>query len=200
MGDIFRPYFTNCMETMTFTEEQLIRMMQGSPEERDEAFKYFFMDTDLERKIIFQITKLGGSEHDAQDAYQEGFKIFYRHLIKGNFEGRSTLSTYFTSICIRCWKDIQRKGFYKRTSLSDNNPLLEEEHTDTPEVQLISKERSNTLKKIIGLLGERCQKVIMMGHQGYSGEELSKLLGLSGEKNGPKNSLQMYEKVKRDAR
>ncbi|MCB0554904.1 MAG: sigma-70 family RNA polymerase sigma factor [Phaeodactylibacter sp.] len=164
-----------------YTDDQIAAMMQGSPEERDEAMKYFFTDPKLKNTVLNKIRSKGGTEHDAQDAFQEGFKVFHRHLLRGNYQGRSTLYTYFVGICIRCWLDGLKKSFYKKTTLTDDEPTLDEAYRHTPEVELISKERKSQLREILGLLGDRCRKAILMGYQGYSSEEIKKQLDLSGE-------------------
>ncbi|MCO6490749.1 MAG: sigma-70 family RNA polymerase sigma factor [Phaeodactylibacter sp.] len=164
-----------------YTDAQIVAMMQGNPGERDEAMKYFFTDPKLKNTVLKKILSKGGAEHDAQDAFQEGFKVFHRHLLRGNFQGRSSLSTYFIGICIRCWLDGRKKSFYQRTTLTDDEPTLDEEYRHTPEVELLSKERKSRLKALLSLLGIRCREVILLGFQNYSGEEIKDRLNLTGE-------------------
>lgn len=164
-----------------YTDAQIVAMMQGSPGERDEAMKYFFTDPKLRNTVLKRIMSKGGTEHDAEDAFQEGFKVFHRHLLRGSFQGRSSLHTYFVGICIRCWLDGLKKSFYQRTTLTDDEPALDEEYRHTPEVELLSKERRSQLRELLGLLGGRCREVILLGFQNYSGEEIKDRLNLSGE-------------------
>lgn len=164
-----------------YTDGQIVAMMQGNPGERDEAMKYFFTDPKLKNTVLKKILSKGGTEHDAQDAFQEGFKVFHRHLVHGNYQGRSTLYTYFIGICIRCWLDGLKKSFYKRTTLTDDEPTLDEEYRQTPEAELITQERKSQLREVLGLLGERCRKAILLGYQGYSSEEIKEQLGIPDE-------------------
>ena len=165
-----------------YTDDQLITMIQDGGEKREEALKYFFTDIHLEKTVIQKIRSKGGAEQDAWDAYQEGFRIFYRHILSGSFGGRSNLKTYFVGICIRCWLDGLKKSFYKRTTLTDEEPILDEEYRHTPEVELISKERKLTLRKIIALLGERCKQVILLKNEGYGDDEIKETLELPSHK------------------
>lgn len=171
-------------------------IQNGSEEERDKALKYFFTDPKLEHTIIQKIIRKGGKSYDAEDAYQEGFKIFYRHLVEGTFQGRSSLKTFFIGICIRCWLDGLQKSFYKRTSLTDEQPLLDEEYHHTPEVDLFSKERKSMLREILSLLGERCKDVILMGAQGYSSQEIAASLNLSNDLSVRKIRYRCMNKLK----
>jgi hypothetical protein len=36
----------------------------------------------------------------------------------------------------------------------------------------MSQERKSQLQKVLGLLGDRCKKVIMLGYEGYNSEEI----------------------------
>lgn len=164
-----------------YTDEQIVQMVQESPEKREEAMKYFFMDNRLKNTVIEKIKRKGGQEYDAEEAFQEGFKVFYKQLLFNKFQGRSSLRTFFVGICIRCWLDGLKKSFYQRTTFAGEEPILEEEYRNTPEVDLISQERKTQLREILGLLGDKCKKVILLGYQGYSGQEIKEQLQLAAD-------------------
>jgi DNA-directed RNA polymerase specialized sigma24 family protein len=84
-----------------YSDEQHLNMIRGSEQERAKALKAFFTDQQLRASVIRKIQQKGESANDAQDAFQEGFKAFYRHLLNGKFEGRSSLRTFKVGIYIR---------------------------------------------------------------------------------------------------
>mgnify|MGYP000630278777 CR=1 FL=1 len=130
-----------------YSDEQLLKMIRGSEQERANALKAFFTDQQLKATVIRKIQQKGGSANDAQDAFQEGFKAFYRHLLNGKFEGRSSLRTFFVGICFRCWLDGLKKSFYQRTTLTDKEETLDDEYEHTPETRMMSREQSWKLRR-----------------------------------------------------
>ncbi len=164
-----------------YTDDEIIGLMRGGKEDRNKAMKHFFTDLDLENEVVQKILTKGGQQADAKDAFQEGFKVFYRHLSQGNFQQRSNLKTYFIGICIRCWLDGLKKNFYKYTKLTADEPSLDAAYLHTPEVELMTKERKVQLQEVLKLLGERCKNVILLGFQGFSGNEIMKMLDLKDE-------------------
>lgn len=167
-----------------YTDAQIVAMMQGSREEQDKALEDFFSNPGHRNAVLKTIMGIGGTEHEAEDAFSKGIMIFWRHLRNGNFRGGSTLHTYFVGICKGCWLDGRKSSHFKRTTLTDDLPALDrerQERQDSPETALLSKEWNEQLQEILGLLGERCQKAILMKYQGYSSEEIKEQLGLSGE-------------------
>lgn len=179
-----------------YTDEQIVRMVQESPQKREDAMKYFFKDSRLKNTVIEKIKRKGGEEYDAEEAFQEGFKVFYKQLLFDKFQGRSSLRTYFVGICIRCWLDGLKKSFYKRTTFAGEEPSLDEEYQHTPEVDLIAKERKTQMREILGLLGDKCKKVILLGYQGYSGEEIKAQLQLAADELVRKVRYRCMSKLK----
>ncbi|WP_421947498.1 RNA polymerase sigma factor [Phaeodactylibacter xiamenensis] len=179
-----------------YSDEQLLKMIRGSEQERANALKAFFTDQQLRASVIRKIQQKGGSANDAQDAFQEGFKAFYRHLLNGKFEGRSSLRTFFVGICIRCWLDGLKKSFYQRTTLTDKEETLDDEYEHTPETRMMSRERKSQLQKVLALLGDRCKKVIMMGYEGYNSEEIKQKLEIEAEEAVRKIRYRCMTKLK----
>jgi RNA polymerase sigma factor (sigma-70 family) len=161
-----------------YTDDQLLTMLQASQGERDQALEYLFTDPTLKGIVVRKIMSKGGQDYDAEDAFQQGFKVFYRFILEGKFQGKSTLRTFFIGICIRCWLDGLKQSFYQRTTMSDDLPTLDEEYQDSPEVELMDRERKSILLKVLELLDHRCREVILMGNQGFSGREIQDKLAL----------------------
>jgi RNA polymerase sigma factor (sigma-70 family) len=179
-----------------YTDEQLLDMIHGSEQARAQALKLFFKDQELRETVIRKIKLKGGDSNDAQDAFQEGFKAFYRHLINGQFQGKSSLRTFFVGICIRCWLDGLKKSFYQRTTLTDDELTLDEEYRHTPETSLMTKERKEQLLQVLGLLGERCKQVILLGYEGYSSAEIHQKLALKENELVRKIRYRCIQKLK----
>jgi RNA polymerase sigma-70 factor (ECF subfamily) len=189
------------MPQESYTDEELLAMITGTSEERDAALKFFFTDPKLEDTVLQRIKRKGGDDYDAQDAYQEGFKVFYRQLQTGKFEGRSSLRTFFVGICIRCWLDGLKKSFYKRTTMvGDEQSLLEEEFQHSPEVELFSRERKSHLRKVLNLLGQQCKEVVMLKYEGFSDKEITEMMNFEDSvrvrKKRHRCMSKLFEKMK----
>ena len=134
-------------------------------------------------RALYRITK---NREDAEDALQDSFLSAFLHI--GEFDGRSTFSTWLTRIAINSALMILRK---KHTSHeisldvsadSDAKALSWEipDQTPNPEKRYSQQEQENILRGAIGSLRPAMRKVIELQRlQEYSIRETAAIIGIS---------------------
>jgi RNA polymerase sigma-70 factor, ECF subfamily len=66
------------------------------------------------------LRSLGAPQADLDDLCQEVFVIVHRRL--GEFEGRSSLSSWIYAICWRVWQDQRRRAYRRRERTTSSPP------------------------------------------------------------------------------
>lgn len=183
----------------TYSDEELVTMIQGKPEERLKALKFFFMDQALELEVIESIlTNKGANREDAQDAYQDSFAIFQRQVKSGKFKGDSSLRTFFIGICQRRWLDLKRKSFVTKVSLVDEQTIFEKPAEKSPESILEGQQRLQLLRKLLGALSPICHQIMWLKANGYRLREIMDKLDLSGNYDTLRNKSKTCMKALRE--
>lgn len=180
----------------SFSDEAMIRMIQGKEEERHEALRSFFMDESLERMVFAKIQERGGSKQDAQDAYQDAFKIFQRNIRNNAFEGRSSLRSYFVGIALRLWMDRNKLGWNSRVNLTNEQVQIEEQSEDNPLDVVMDMDRKNLVRKLLESIGERCKKILWLRANAHSMEEIAQEIGLSNADMAKKEAYRCNNRLK----
>lgn len=183
-------------KTGTFTDEVLIQMIQGKEEDRHAALRHFFLDKSLERMVFSKIRERGGSTQDAQDAYQEAFKVFQRNVRSNAFEGRSSLRSYFVGIAIKVWEDMNKRSWNRRTNLTDDHSKMDSVNDDTPLVQTEAIERKTLVRQLLDQMGERCKNILWLRANAHSMDEISKAIGLTSAEMAKKEAYRCNNRLK----
>ncbi|MBK7869562.1 MAG: sigma-70 family RNA polymerase sigma factor [Saprospiraceae bacterium] len=180
----------------SFSDEEMIRMIQGKEEERHQALRSFFLDQRLERMVFAKIQERGGSKQDAQDAYQDAFKIFQRNVRNSAFEGRSSLRSYFVGIALRLWMDRNKQSWNSRVNLTDEQMRMEEQSEDNPLDAVIDLDRKNLVRQLLENIGERCKKILWLRANSHSMEEIAQEIGLSNADMAKKEAYRCNNRLK----
>lgn len=182
--------------TRTFTDEELVQMIQGKEEDRHQALRYFFLDTSLERMVFSKIRERGGPTQDAQDAYQEAFKVFQRNVRNNDFEGRSALRSYFVGIAIKVWEDMNKRSWNRRTNLTDDHSKMDSTSDDTPLIQTEAVERKTLVRQLLDQMGERCKSILWLRANAHSMEEIAIKIGLSSAEMAKKEAYRCNNRLR----
>ena len=180
----------------SFSDEEMIRMIQGKEDERHQALRSFFMDERLERMVFAKVRERGGSLEDAQDAYQDAFKVFQRNIRNKTFEGRSTLRSYFIGIALRLWLDRNKQSWNNRVVLTDEQLRPEEQSPDNPLDAIIDADRKNLVRQLLEAIGERCKKILWLRANSHSMEEIAQAVGLSSGDMAKKEAYRCNNRLK----
>lgn len=102
------------------------------------------------------VIKNNGSDHEADDLFQETVTKFYSNVQNGLFEEKSSIKTYLYAIARNCWLQHLRK----------NKPMMMDSLEDINENQLMaplpdgSYELEQQFGNLIGSLSEACREIL----------------------------------------
>lgn len=157
-------------------DASIISGIRGAAEERDAALGFFFRQhRSLRAQVIAYVAKSGGTEHDGEDVFQDAVVLFDRNIRKGQFEQKSSLSTFFFSIAKFHW--IGQRS--RRKTTEELAERREVESESGPEEAYIHEERKNILEKAIEQTGEKCRQLLSLYKLSYKMEEIAEIIGLS---------------------
>jgi RNA polymerase sigma-70 factor (ECF subfamily) len=123
---------------------------------------------------------------DAEDAVQDALLSAYKHI--GQFEGRSQLSTWLTSIVTNvAGMKLRKHSRHETVSLDQNQEndgvMLANELRDArpnPETICAQSEMDETLRQALGQLSPKLREAIQMRDlDGFSTQETATALGIS---------------------
>ena len=159
------------------SDEQLLEAIKQGGTARETALREIYRDANLQRMVTAYVRNHRGDATEGQDMFHEGIIVLDRNIRAGKFRGESSLKGYLYSICRFLWMNQMRK-------LSHVKPVAEmpfenEADLDTPEVQVVAQERKDLLNRLLGELGERCQRILELWKLSYSMEEIAETLGFS---------------------
>lgn len=119
-----------------------------------------------------------GIQDDAQDMAQDAFIVMVEKIAHGGYNEGSLLHFW-----IGITKGLLRNKLKRdaKTDLMDDHSQLDQIEAISADDLLISEENKQLLDQILGKLGERCRKVLLMWAGGYSMDEIADALQLSSE-------------------
>lgn len=135
-----------------------------------------------EKRMYAVALRMCGNRDDAQDCLQDAMLRVFRAL--PNFKGESAFSTWAYRITVNaCLDAIRRRKSKPNSSLDD---LLDEgyspqaDESETPEEQLLARERKRTVMEAIEELPEDMRSaVVLRDVDGFSYEDIAKMLEIN---------------------
>lgn len=133
-----------------------------------------------QNRIFALASRLVTSEQDAEEIVQDVFVSLYRKI--GEFEGRSSLSSWLYRITFNCalmkLRTRRRKDRREQMSIQANSE--ECERVDTVEDHLVRVERLKIAQEVIDSLPESFRTIFYLRDvDGLTGEETALQLGLT---------------------
>jgi RNA polymerase sigma-70 factor, ECF subfamily len=116
--------------------------------------------------VLTLLRRLGVREADVEDVAQEVFVVVHAHL--AGFEGRSTLKTWISGICVRKVSEYRRKAHRKREVMLAVVPERES-LSNQQEQALEQKQQAALLQQGLSRLTDKQFEVFVL----YEIEELS---------------------------
>ncbi|TCO80012.1 RNA polymerase sigma factor [Marinisporobacter balticus] len=149
-----------------------------------ESFEFLIKE---HQKLAFNIAyRILGNIEDAKDATQDAFIKTYKSLYK--FKGESNFSTWLYKIVTNTCLDLLRKRKVQNTYSYDgqvetqDGKIVRELHDEkhSPEIIVQRRECKKNIQDAIRCLSENHKTVIVLRDiQGFSYEDISKMLGCS---------------------
>jgi len=133
--------------------ESIDALKEGS----SSAIKQLYTDHYI--KVKSMILKNNGKDEDAEDIFQEALVVFISNLKKKDFKLTSGVGTYLYAIAYNKWlyhlREVRKKPFMGAMP-DEVTDIAEEIEEDSFE------DRQKIAARLIGELGEECQKVLKL--------------------------------------
>lgn len=116
-----------------------------------------------------------GRDEDVEDVFQDALVVLYEKLTVGDLEIRSSVHTYFFSVCKNLWKSRLRR---KRKVLANNDLLANvDKEEDLFLSNIENNEREHLYRKYFIKLDDSCKELLELVFEGKSMKEISQLTG-----------------------
>ena len=104
------------------------------------------------------VTRLGGTEQDAQDVFHDALVIFYEKAVSGTLVLTASASTYLVSISRNLWRhELTRRN--RSTSVDWQEEGAEA--ADETEPALSDSEEAFSVLTYVEQLGEKCKSILL---------------------------------------
>ena len=137
-----------------------------------------------------------GNEEDAKDLFQTGMIILYEKIKDNEYQKRSSLRTYFYSICRYQWLNQLKlaKRMKHFVDVARYEDSLEDVSLDDIETPL--SEMQEILQKQFIRLDENCQKIlIMFYYQNLSMHVIAERIGYTNAGNAKSQKYRCIQKL-----
>jgi RNA polymerase sigma factor (sigma-70 family) len=134
-----------------------------------------------------------GSQHEAEDLYQEGIITLYEQVRSGAFQGNSSLKTYLYAICRNKWLNKLKSKIHITDIPEFVSDMPDEESQHTT---LLPDDAD--IKKAIDELGEPCRSILtgFYFHK-YSLEQLAEQMGYASDNVAKQQKFRCIERLKK---
>ena len=125
------------------------------------------------RFVWRSLQRLGVREADLEDAMQDVFVVVHRH--SATFDGRSKITTWLFSICLRIAANRRRLAHLRREVADTDAP--EPASASTPDADLEREQERAILAKVLDSLDvEKRAVLVMFELDGLSGAEIAEIM------------------------
>lgn len=175
-----------------WTDDRIVKAINGTAAERDRALQYIFQESGWERRVIDFVSQNGGNAQDGEDIFQETLVLFDRNIRLGYFEGKSALGTYFIGIAKRrWWKTLER-----RRPSEELKPQHYEAETESADAFVLNAEKKQYIQTALAQTGARCQQLFQLYQLEYTMEELARELQLSSAAMAKKEAYRCRQRLR----
>ena len=175
------------------TDAEILHGLRSDRQEEDRCLKYLYWEYfPMVRGLI---SRLGGSESEAEDIFQEGLITFYEHVIQRKYQETSSIKTYLYSICRNIWMNhLKRKQVAKKYTDQKVTPKAEDQD---PASILLEKEKNREIMRVMNQLGEQCREILRYRlYEKLSMEEISVKMGFKNEQNARNKHYKCKQSLK----
>lgn len=158
-----------------FSDKEIIDAISAGGRQLDKVLDYIYHRSQYRDSIINLVMRWSGSREDAEDVFQEGICRLVQNIRKGQFEGRSSLRTYLTTICKNLWST--RFAKVKRDTAREQSWKPDNDYEASPDQIVINEERSQLIKSVLEQLGEKCKQVLGLWALDYRMKEIAREAG-----------------------
>lgn len=175
------------------SEEDLINAIKEGGNARQMAISQVYLDSDIRRRITYFIKYRNGNLDDLNEVLTESCVIFDRNIRNNKFNQESNFKTYLYSIAKNYYLG-KLKSRPKKVKDSDEE-LLKIKDYQNPELIFLKEESRSEFHKILGLLSEKCRKVLEYWSRDYAFAEITKELDLGSVNSVRKQKFYCMKKL-----
>jgi RNA polymerase sigma factor (sigma-70 family) len=188
---------TVLMSKRNYTNEQLAIALRQPGLPQNQALDWIYQQEKWRLSVLKYVTRNGGDANDAEEVFQIAIAIFAKNLMKGTFQEKSSLLTYFLSICKFChlrWlRSKKSQNIQDSEEVLINQPAPEDPQYD--EKQRTEAQR-NLLRQLTGKLKENCQKILKLYSLNYSMEDIAFEMKLERTQSAKTATMRCREKLR----
>jgi RNA polymerase sigma factor (sigma-70 family) len=138
-------------------QDLLLRICAVDPRKQDAAFTEIYRQ--FYPAIENMILRNKGTADDARDVFQDALIALYRQVNQGKFEGKSSLKTYFYSICRNTWlKKLAKKKNLREVDEPSSHLAAEDDIAG----DLSRRERDTIIQQMLAEMDEGCREVLRL--------------------------------------
>lgn len=159
-----------------YNDSELIQLIQNG--NREKAIAQIYQQ--VYPKIRSIILKKGGNIDDAKDLFQEAVLTLYLKIIEHKFGiSETNIGGFIMQLAQNKWVDKIRKDH--KLDFTENIKS-ENSSNSTPILNLLNKEKTELIDKILTPIGEKCKELLrLVIVHNHTMKEIAETLGLSGE-------------------
>jgi RNA polymerase sigma factor (sigma-70 family) len=170
-------------------QEKLQLISIGNKKGLDWLYKHSFITT--KRMVI----KLGGTEDEAWDVFQDAVTILYEQCQDSKFTLNCRINTYITAIARNLW--LKRKSRDLHTAMPDDWEIPDNAVTDM-ESFLLKEKQYEMLHQALENLGEPCSNLLKAFYfQKKSMQIISKEYGYTNAENAKNQKFKCLNRLKK---
>ena len=152
-----------------YSAQEIIR---GLARRKDSVVRYVYRTSYPEVRKLILIN--GGTEHDAEDIFQEGLVKVYQKITRHGLELTCQFGTYLYSVCRFLWlNELEKKKVSKWETLAAEDIIDDQ----TANNKIRENAELGLYRKHFRELGRECQKVLNMYFQNATMEEICVAMG-----------------------
>ena len=157
-----------------------------------EQYFYLIKDATFKHKIL---------EDEAASLYTDTILAFIENVRSNRFQGNSAVKTYLYQIFSNKCVDFIRKTTTNKMSVHEteqihDSVLMMADDSKNILQKLISENEVNILKIKVGLLGEKCQQMVLAWSEGFTDNQIAQELGYQTANVAKTSRLRCLEKLR----
>jgi RNA polymerase sigma-70 factor, ECF subfamily len=152
---------------------------ETTEQSRQELLRWF---DELRGPVCRYLMCQGASQADAEDAVQEAFLKFHRHLdIRGD---RTNLAGWVFQVARNHLRDDRKSARHRRTVPLEDAITHQADSRKGPEYGALSRERAERLRSAIEKLPEQQRECMLLRASGLRYREIAEIMGINAASVG----------------
>ena len=142
-------------------DSELVTAIQNGGSAADRAIEVLYRRyrNEVLTKVKTMIRFRKGQQEDAKDLVQDAYLVLLDKIRSEDYQ-QGSLKNFWVGIVYGLFRNKNKRDH--RTTLVDENSVLDGEDLNTPEVSLETKERMELFENLLNQIGDRCKKVMKL--------------------------------------